>query len=79
MINSISAVTNTTLTEYRSEMVPMINKNEDQPMSLEFSDSYYEDFEITYPKKKKAKQQIPTPMTCQHYLKIVQKIIIMAE
>ena len=48
-------------------------------MSLEFSDSYYEDFEITYPKKKKAKQQIPTPMTCQHYLKIVEKIIIMAE
>ena len=30
----------------------MINKNEDQSMSLEFSDSYYEDFEITYPKKK---------------------------
>ena len=31
--------------------------------------------QITYPKDKKAKQEIPTPMTCLHYLKIVQKII----
>ena len=45
-------------------------------MSLGDRDSYYDDLrQITYPKDKKAKQEIPTPMTCLHYLKIVQKII----
>ena len=33
--------------------------------------------QLTYPKKKKAKQNKLTPMTCLHYLKIGQKTTIM--
>ena len=45
LINSISALINTRLTEFRSEMITLINKNGDQPMSIGDRDSYYEDFE----------------------------------
>ena len=49
-------------------------------MSLGDSDSYYEDFETNnLPKQKKVKQEVPTPVTCLHYLKIVQKITIMEQ
>ena len=44
LINSISALINTRLTEFRSEMITLINKNGDQPMSLGARDFYYEDF-----------------------------------
>ena len=39
LINSISALINTRLTEFRSEMITFINKNGDQPMSLVFINS----------------------------------------
>ena len=56
LINSISALTNTRLTESRSEMITMINKNGDQPMSLGDRDSYFEDFETNnVPKGEKGK------------------------
>ena len=45
MINSISALINTRLTEFRSDMITLIIKTGDQPMSLGDRDSYYEDFE----------------------------------
>ena len=45
LINSISALINTRLTEFRFEMITMINKNGDQSMSLGDRDSYYEGFE----------------------------------
>ena len=45
LINSISALINTTFTEFRSKMITLINKNGDQPMSLGDRDSNYEDFE----------------------------------
>ena len=52
----------------------------DQPMSLGDRNSYYEDFETNnLPKEKKAKQKIPTLMTCLHYIKTVQTIIIMEQ
>ena len=77
LTDSISVLISTKLTEFRSQMTTLINKNGDQPMSLGDRDSYYEDFKkITYPKQKKAKQEIPTPMTCLHCLKILQKIIM---
>ena len=44
-INSISALINTKLTEFRSAMVTLINKNGDQPLYLGERDSYYENFE----------------------------------
>ena len=56
LINSISALINTRLTEFRSEMITLINKNGDQPMSLGDRDSYYEDFETNnLPKAEKGK------------------------
>ena len=56
MINLIPALINTRLTEFRSEIITMINKNGDQLMSLEDKGSYYKDFEtIIYPKEKKRK------------------------
>ena len=45
MINLIPALINTRLTEFRSEIITMINKNGDQLMSLEDKGSYYKDFE----------------------------------
>ena len=45
LINSISALIDTRLTEFKSEMITMINKNGDQPMCFGDRDSYYEDFE----------------------------------
>ena len=45
LTNSISALINTRLTEFRSEMITMINKNGDLPMSLGDRNSYYNDFE----------------------------------
>ena len=45
LINSISALINTTFTEFRSKMITLINKNGDQQMSLGDRDSNYEDFE----------------------------------
>ena len=58
-------------------MITLMYKNGDQPMPLGDRNSYYEDFEANnLSKQKKAK---PTPMTCLHYLKIVQKIIIMEQ
>ena len=56
LINSISALINTRLTEFRSEMITRINKNGDQPMSLEDRNSSYEDFETNdLPKGEKGK------------------------
>ena len=56
LIKSISALINTRLTEFRSEMITLINKNGDQPMSLGDRDSYYEDFEANnLPKGEKDK------------------------
>ena len=48
LINSISALINTRLTEFRSEMITLINQNGDEPMYLGDRDSalslnYYED------------------------------------
>ena len=40
LIILISALINTRLTEFRSEMITLINKNGDQPMSLGDRDSY---------------------------------------
>ena len=50
-------------------------------MSLGDMDSYYEDFETNnLPKKaEKGKTGGIAPMTCLHYLKIVEKIIIMEQ
>ena len=45
LTNSISALINTRLAEFRSEMITMINKNGDLPMSLGDRNSYYNDFE----------------------------------
>ena len=45
VINSIFALINKRLAEFRSEMITLINKNGDQPISLGDKDSYYEDFE----------------------------------
>ena len=56
LINSVSALINTRLTEFRSEMITLINKNGDQPMSLGDRVSYYEDFEANnLPKGEKGK------------------------
>ena len=55
LINSVSALINARLTEFRSEMVTMINKNRDQPVSLGDKDSYYEDFDTKDLKGEKAK------------------------
>ena len=56
LINSISALITKRLTEFRSEMITLINKNGDQPMSLGDRDSYYEDFETNnLPKAEKGK------------------------
>ena len=56
LINSISAVINTKLTEFSSEMITIIYKNGDQPVSLGDMNSYYEDFEINnLPKREKGK------------------------
>ena len=56
LINSISALITTRLTEFRSEMITLTNKNGDQPMSLGDRDSYYEDFETNnLPKAEKGK------------------------
>ena len=56
LINSISALINTRLNDFRSEMFTLINKNGDQPMSLGDRDSYYEDFEANnLPKGEKGK------------------------
>ena len=41
LINSISALINTRLTEFRSEIITLINKNGDHPMSLGDRGSYY--------------------------------------
>ena len=57
LINSISVLINSRLTEFRSEIITMMNKNGDQSMSLENRDSYYEDFETnSLPKAKKGKK-----------------------
>ena len=47
LINSISALINTRLSEFRSEMITLINENGDQQMFLDIGtrDSYYLDFE----------------------------------
>ena len=47
LINSISALINTRLLEFRSEMITLINENGDQQMFLDIGtrDSYYLDFE----------------------------------
>ena len=45
LTNSISALINTRLAEFRSEMITMINKNGDLPMSLGDRNSYYNGFE----------------------------------
>ena len=59
LIYSISPLTNTRLTEFRSEMITLINKNGDQPMSLGDRDSYYEDFEkITQSKKRQNRRYL---------------------
>ena len=56
LINSISTLINMRLTEFRSEIITLINKNGDQPMSLGDRDSYYEDFEASnLPKGEKDK------------------------
>ena len=48
LINSISALLNTILSEFRSELITLINKNGDQLMFLDIGtrDSYNLDFEI---------------------------------
>ena len=48
LINSISALINTRLSEFRSELITLINKNGDQLMFLDIGtrDSYNLDFEI---------------------------------
>ena len=80
LINSISALINTRLPEFRSEMMTLINKNGDQTISLGHRDSYYKDFETNNsPKQKKARQEITTLMTCLRYIKIMHKIIIMEQ
>ena len=47
LINSISALINTRLSEFRSELITLINKNGDQLIFLDIGtrDSYYLDFE----------------------------------
>ena len=56
MINSISALINARLTEFRSEMITLINKNGDQPVPLGDRNSYYEDLETNnLPKAEKGK------------------------
>ena len=70
LTNSISALINTRLTEFRSEMITMINKNGDLSMSLGDRNSYYNDFETNnFPKDKKEKQEIPL----QQIVCIIQK------
>ena len=57
MIKSISALINARLTEFKSEMITLMNKNEDQPMFLGDRDSYYKDFETdNLPKGEKGKR-----------------------
>ena len=57
LINSISVLINSRLTEFRSEIITMMNKNGDQSMSLENRGSYYEGFETNnLPKAKKGKK-----------------------
>ena len=53
LIYSISPLTNTRLTEFRSEMITLINKNGDQPMFLGDRDSYSETNNL--PKTEKGK------------------------
>ena len=56
LIHSISALINTRLREFRSEMIILINKNGDQPMYLGGRDSYYKDFDTNnLPKEEKCK------------------------
>ena len=56
LINLISALIHTRLTELRPEMITTRNKNGDQPVSLGDTDSYYEDFETNnLPKGEKGK------------------------
>ena len=56
LIYSISPLTNTRLTEFRSEMITLINKNGDQPVPLGDRNSYYEDLETNnVPKAEKGK------------------------
>ena len=58
LINSISALINTRLTEFRSEMITLINKNGDQPMSLGDRGSYFENVEATnLPRAEKGKAE----------------------
>ena len=44
LINSISALINTRLTEFRPKMITLINKNGGQPMSLGDRNSYFLSF-----------------------------------
>ena len=61
-------------------MITLINKNRDQPTSSRDRDSYYEDFEKNnLPKAEKGKTEILTLMACLHFLKRVQKIIILEQ
>ena len=70
LINSISALINTRLKEFRSEMITLINKNGIQPMSVGDRDSYDEDFETNnLPKADKEK----TGDTCSHNLSALVK------
>ena len=70
LINSISALINTRLKEFRFEMIPLINKNGIQPMSVGDRDSYDEDFETNnLPKADKEK----TGDTCSHNLSALVK------
>ena len=59
MINSISTLITERLENFRSKMITMINKNGDQPVSLEDRESYYEAFEaINLPKIGKSEARV---------------------
>ena len=59
LTDSISVLISTKLTEFRSQMTTLINKNGDQPMYLGDRDSYYEDFEkITQSKKRQNRRYL---------------------
>ena len=68
----MSVLINARLTDFRSKMITMINKNRDQPVPSRDRYSYYEDFETNnLPKGEKGKtgntNSISTPMTCLYY------------
>ena len=47
LVSSILALITEYLIEFRSEMITIINKSENPPVSLKHRDSYYEGFDTT--------------------------------